>query len=340
MNRKLLGLSLSTLMILAGNVSADCDEIGYFDCGTTGDVKWYLSNDKTTLIFSGEGATADYAGEEVNPYYGVDPNTRANRRTDAPWKEYVQTVTNIEVSEGVTRLGQAVAMGFEHVTNVSLPSTLESLGESAFNRAYGLTQINLPNSLKQLDEGAFWGSGLTSVVLPDSVTVVGKSAFKANQNLQAVIIPDTVQTVGSNAFALTTTVYCPSAGLCTGKGTENVVTYDKQGGVYMIGDKYYTSLENMQNDISRASNDTTDYTCGTNLNECKRAVLEAKGICQGSACDTFIQSDGQYMLKFGGKTYQSINDLLKGNYDRRRIYTVEEANFVAGERNTVTIRYR
>ena len=70
------------------------------------------------------------------------------------------------------------------------------------------------------------------------------------------------------------------------------------------------------------------------------SILEAKGICQGAACDTFIQSDGNYMLKYNGKTYQSINDLLKGNYDKRRIYTVEEANFVAGDRNTVTIRYR
>jgi len=38
--------------------------------------------------------------------------------------------------------------------------------------------------------------------------------------------------------------------------------------------------------------------------------------------------------------YQSINDLLKGNYDVRRIYTIDEANRVAGKVNSVKIRYR
>ena len=80
--------------------------------------------------------------------------------------------------------------------------------------------------------------------------------------------------------------------------------------------------------------------CKKELGECKRAVLEAKGICQGSSCDTFIQSDGQYMLKYNGKTYQDINALLKGDYDKRRIYTIEEANFVAGDKNRVSITYK
>ena len=110
-----------------------------------------------------------------------------------------------------------------------------------------------------------------------------------------------------------------------------MIPYEKQGGVYILDGKYYYSGSDMAN---------TTNECKKALGECKRDVLEAKGICQGSACDTFIQSDGNYMLKYNGKTYQSINDLLKGNYDKRRIYTVEEANFVAGERNTVTIKYR
>ena len=49
---------------------------------------------------------------------------------------------------------------------------------------------------------------------------------------------------------------------------------------------------------------------------------------------------GGYLLKVGSKTYQNINALLRGDYDRRRIYTIEEANFVAGDKNRVSIKYR
>ena len=72
-------------------------------------------------------------------------------------------------------------------------------------------------------------------------------------------------------------------------------------------------------------------------------VLQNKGLCQdkNSDCAALVAAaDNHQLLKVGSKTYQSLDALLKGDYDRRRIYTVEEANFVAGDRNTVTIRYR
>ena len=72
-------------------------------------------------------------------------------------------------------------------------------------------------------------------------------------------------------------------------------------------------------------------------------VLQNKGLCSDLTgdCKAFVDTAkaGQ-MLKIGSKTYQSINDLLKGNYDKRRIYTIEEANFVAGKVNRVSIKYR
>ena len=41
-----------------------------------------------------------------------------------------------------------------------------------------------------------------------------------------------------------------------------------------------------------------------------------------------------------GKFYTSLDDWLYGNHVKKRIYTIEEANKVAGDRNTVTIRYK
>ncbi len=81
-------------------------------------------------------------------------------------------------------------------------------------------------------------------------------------------------------------------------------------------------------------NDTN--TCGTDLDVCKAMVLKNKGLCKNLSydCKDFVDSanDGK-ILKVGLKTYQSLDDLLKGNYDVHRIYTIEEANQVAGRIN-------
>jgi len=38
--------------------------------------------------------------------------------------------------------------------------------------------------------------------------------------------------------------------------------------------------------------------------------------------------------------YNSANDILSGNYDKKRIYTIDEANRASGKKNTFKIRYK
>jgi hypothetical protein len=49
-------------------------------------------------------------------------------------------------------------------------------------------------------QGAFQGSGITSVSIPDSVTVLGEACFAICFGLESVVIPDSVITVGDSAF--------------------------------------------------------------------------------------------------------------------------------------------
>jgi len=45
-------------------------------------------------------------------------------------------------------------------------------------------------------------------------------------------------------------------------------------------------------------------------------------------------------IEYKNKSYASIDDLLKGKYLPKRIYTIDEANQVAGKTNIFSIRYR
>ena len=84
-------------------------------------------------------------------------------------------------------------------------------------------------------------------------------------------------------------------------------------------------------------------TCG-DLQECQATLLSNKGLCAYSDCYDFLGNyeDGD-QIKMNGKMYASLSDLFSGNAIEReikRIYTVDEANAVAGDKNRVRIRYK
>ena len=80
-----------------------------------------------------------------------------------------------------------------------LPVT--SIGDWAFSDSTGLTSIVIPDSLTTIGERAFFGcSGLNSVVIPDRVTGIGYGAFAYCSGLATVSIGISVQNIGIEAF--------------------------------------------------------------------------------------------------------------------------------------------
>ncbi|GHV11775.1 hypothetical protein FACS189491_03610 [Spirochaetia bacterium] len=64
----------------------------------------------------------------------------------------------------------------------------------------GLTSVVIPGSVTSIGENAFWGNKLTSVVIPSGVTAIAPGAFKDNK-LTSVVIPNSVTTIGMGAFS-------------------------------------------------------------------------------------------------------------------------------------------
>ena len=74
--------------------------------------------------------------------------------------------------------------------------------ERAFVSATGLTSVVLPKSLTSIGASAFKGcDNLTSIVIPDSVTTIDLSAFAGCSRLTSIVIPDSVTTIDQSAFS-------------------------------------------------------------------------------------------------------------------------------------------
>lgn len=63
------------------------------------------------------------------------------------------------------------------------------------------TEVVIPDSVKIIGDSAFSGcKGITSVVIPDSVQEIGSGAFRDCIALPHITIPDSVQKIGQSAF--------------------------------------------------------------------------------------------------------------------------------------------
>ena len=79
---------------------------------------------------------------------------------------------------------------------------LQSIGSSHAFAGTGITALVLPQTLRSIGSSAFYGCAeLASVTIPDGITSIGAHMFNGCQALENIILPDSVTAIGDNAFA-------------------------------------------------------------------------------------------------------------------------------------------
>ena len=101
-----------------------------------------------------------------------------------------------------------------NVTDVQIPNTVTEIGDSVFDSALRLANVTLPMGITSVPAAMFEKTAIKAVAIPDGVTLVGEGAFQACESLESVFLPSTLQKIeayGFNGCQQLREIYCLAA---------------------------------------------------------------------------------------------------------------------------------
>lgn len=150
--------------------------------GSLGKEIYYVLYSNGNLLVRGTGEMYDY---------DLDTNLSPLRGNS--------DIQAVVIDEGIVSVGDYVFGNCKNMKNITLPPSLTSIGQAAFmqgdnyiGEVCGLTNIAIPSKVTSISGSAFWGTAIESLVILDSVTEIGKYAFRDCTALKKVTINGTV----------------------------------------------------------------------------------------------------------------------------------------------------
>ena len=144
--------------------------------GTCGDLNWTLYGDGT-MTFSG-------AGEMTEPR----------------WWSYLDKITNIILSEGVTSITSHAFNECPNLLSVTIPSSVTFIDYGAFASCSNLVNVTISEGVSEIGQEAFYGCGFESLTIPSSVQFIDINAFTDCKNLKTITIPEGITSLGFGVF--------------------------------------------------------------------------------------------------------------------------------------------
>ena len=172
-----------------------------------GQLSWTFNLQSGKLSIQGTGAIPDYS-----------KNSSTNVQ---PWKVYRDYITSIELSEGITTIGNYAFSNLPNITELTIPASVTKIGynilensgatslyykatsavvghyfnSGVINSSMGGWMIGTPSA-----NAMFSGSQVESITFSDDVTEIPAFFFANNKKLRSITIPNTITKIGGGAF--------------------------------------------------------------------------------------------------------------------------------------------
>ncbi len=176
----------ANVYIFSNNTTLKSATMHYIDSANKiGDNVYYELDSVTgALTIVGSGKTYDYGysySENRSPFYDS------------------ADIKSVNVTEGVTSIGNLLFYGCNKVESVTLPDSLKTIGNNSFDSCQSLKSIVIPDNVTTIGRSAFQSTKLETVTLGESLEVIDDLAFYFT-NIKSIVIPDSVTTINYMAF--------------------------------------------------------------------------------------------------------------------------------------------
>ncbi len=170
-----------------------------------------------TAVYSADGSVLVIAGTVKDTSIAVAEGTKViaanafDLASKAAAITFPATLVNVEAnaldvtawyeaSLGVVYAGSVLYKVKGEIADVVVAEGVKTVADGAVKNP-AVKKATLPSTLVEIGKNAFEGTGLTSVVIPDSVTAIASGAFKNNAALKSVKLSASLETMGAGAFA-------------------------------------------------------------------------------------------------------------------------------------------
>ena len=253
-------------------------------------------------------------------------------------------MTSYTVPSHITEIGSSVFSHTDFLKRVVIHDGVTKIGDHAFAFASALEEVTWPSSAKTIEVATFYECGLTTFVIPATVTAVEDYGFYNCYDLEKLYVLGDLKSIGEDVFTDCSklTIY--------GRSGTNVEKYAKQNGIPFV--------------VIDPVRDFLDVPAGSFYEEPVRWAVE-KSITNGIADFTFgptqVCNRAQvvtFLWRAAGEPNPTITDnpftdVAKGSfYEKAVLWTVENGitngadathfnpNGVCNRAQVVTFLYR
>ena len=123
-----------------------------------------------------------------------------------PWSDYRETITRINIEEGVTSIGKCSFSSFSNLQNVKIPHSVTKIGSEAFFFCNKLEEIRLHEGITEIGAQAFYNCSLIEYLyIPNSVVELTNGMIEGCDKLDMIYISNNLPQDGhaTTAFGIT-----------------------------------------------------------------------------------------------------------------------------------------